>query len=43
MNSDIIIVMNNGKIEEIGKHGDLIKNKGIYYEMYSTQEKVFKN
>lgn len=43
INSDIIIVMNDGEIVEIGTHNDLIKNKGIYYEMYEIQRKLFKS
>ncbi len=43
IDSDIIIVMNDGEIVEIGTHNDLIKNKGIYYEMYEIQRKLFKS
>lgn len=34
-NADKIVVINNGKIVEEGKHKELMKNKGIYYEMYN--------
>lgn len=43
IDSDVIIVMNDGEIVEIGTHNDLIKNKGIYYEMYKIQRKLFKS
>lgn len=43
IDSDIIIVMNDGEIVEIGTHNDLIKNKGIYYEMYEIQRKLFES
>lgn len=39
-NADQIILMNNGKIEEIGKHDELIKKKGHYYQMIKEQEQV---
>lgn len=32
-NSDKLIVLNNGKIECIGKHADLIKNNEIYKQL----------
>ena len=35
--ADIIIVMKDGHIIETGKHQDLIKSKGFYYLMYSSQ------
>ena len=35
--ADLIIVMNNGKIENIGKHGELLKNSEIYREVYEQQ------
>lgn len=34
---DLIIVLENGKITEMGKHEDLLKNKGYYYNVYSHQ------
>ncbi len=36
-NSDKIIVMNKGKIEEMGSHEELIENKSLYYEFYKLQ------
>jgi ABC-type multidrug transport system fused ATPase/permease subunit len=35
--SDKIIVIKGGKILEIGSHNELLKNKGYYYELYSSQ------
>jgi ATP-binding cassette subfamily B protein len=36
-NADRIIVLDNGKIEEIGTHKELLKLKGIYSQIYATQ------
>ena len=35
--SDLIIVMDHGKIVESGNHMSLLKQKGKYYELYMTQ------
>lgn len=35
--ADTIIVMDHGTIKEQGRHDDLIKEKGIYYNLYQTQ------
>ena len=35
--ADKIIVLNQGKIVEIGKHNDLLKNSIIYKNLYSKQ------
>lgn len=34
-NSDVIMVMDNGKIIERGSHDDLIAEKGKYYQLYT--------
>lgn len=34
---DKIMVINDGKIEEVGNHTDLLKNKGSYYDLYMAQ------
>jgi ATP-binding cassette subfamily B protein len=36
-NADNIIVLNNGKITEQGKHKELMSIKGEYYRLYSAQ------
>ena len=35
--ADQIIVMHEGKIDSIGKHEDLMKERGRYYALYQTQ------
>ena len=35
--TDMIIVMDSGKIAEIGTHDELIQKKGVYYDMYIKQ------
>ena len=35
MNSDVIIVLENGEIVERGNHADLLEQKGIYYKLYT--------
>jgi len=37
--SDLIIVLDGGKINGLGKHEDLIKNNQIYREVYEAQTK----
>ncbi len=39
MDSDQIIIMNNGSIEAIGNHDELIKSNNIYKEVYYSQNK----
>jgi ATP-binding cassette subfamily B protein len=36
-NSDIIMVISDGRIVESGNHYNLIRKEGIYYNMYSSQ------
>jgi ATP-binding cassette subfamily B protein len=38
-NADRILVINGGKIAEMGTHKQLIKLKGHYYDLYTTQFK----
>ena len=35
--ADLIIVMNNGKIDAVGKHNDLLENNVIYKEVFEQQ------
>lgn len=35
--ADKIVVMNNGKIKEIGNHQQLMKLKGHYYSLFNLQ------
>lgn len=37
--SDKIIVLKQGEIKEMGSHQDLLKNKGLYYNLYQLQYK----
>ena len=41
INSDLIIVLYNGVIHEIGTHDTLMKNQSIYYEMFNTQKNQY--
>lgn len=34
-NSNLILVMQNGSIVEMGKHEELMRKRGFYYELYS--------
>lgn len=35
-----IIVLDNGKIIESGRHEDLLKNKGLYFKMFKVQNEL---
>lgn len=37
MDADMIIIMNDGKINDIGTHDELLKNNEIYREIYEQQ------
>lgn len=41
MDSDMILVMENGRIAEQGNHEELMSRDGIYKELYSVQEDGF--
>ncbi len=36
-NADVIIVLQNGKISELGNHEQLLKNGGFYSKLYNSQ------
>ena len=38
-NADVIIVMGDGKIHEVGTHNELLKKRGHYYDIYNSQFK----
>ena len=38
MNADKIVVLDKGKIVQIGKHNDLIRKKGAYRELWNLQK-----
>ena len=38
--ADLIIVLEDGKISEIGKHNDLVKKDGLYKRIYEIQTKM---
>ncbi len=39
-NATKIVVLKDGCIDDIGTHDELLEHKGIYYELYSIQNKV---
>ena len=38
--ADKILVMNNGKVIEIGNHNELLSKKGFYYNLYKSQFEI---
>ncbi|KAG5673051.1 hypothetical protein PVAND_003128 [Polypedilum vanderplanki] len=38
-NADLIVLIDNGKIKEKGTHDELMKKKGLYYELVRQQER----
>ena len=39
MDADKIVIMNNGKIDDIGTHDELMERNAIYREVYYSQNK----
>ena len=37
VSSDLILVMNKGKVIEMGTHKQLLDNHGFYYNLYNSQ------
>jgi ATP-binding cassette subfamily B protein len=35
---DLILVLEKGRVVEMGKHSELLKNKGIYFELFEKQK-----
>ncbi len=35
--ADVILVMNQGRILELGSHDDLLAARGFYHELYASQ------
>ena len=42
-NADMILVLDNGRIVEQGKHNELLNKKGYYYSVYINQFGNFDN
>lgn len=40
INADRIVVLNRSDVEEIGTHFELMAKKGIYYNLYQSQDKI---
>ena len=38
--ADQIIILDNGRIDAIGTHEELIKTNAIYQEVYNTQNRI---
>ena len=36
-NADLILMLDKGRIAEMGKHDDLMARKGLYYQIYQSQ------
>ena len=39
-NSDCIVVIEHGEIQEKGSHSELLENRGRYYLLYTGQNKL---
>jgi len=40
MDADKIVIMNNGKIDDVGTHEELLERSEIYREVYTSQNKT---
>jgi ABC-type multidrug transport system fused ATPase/permease subunit len=41
--ADQIVMMRDGKIVEQGSHMELLKKKGYYYELFTSQQLLYKD
>ena len=39
--ADKIIVIKDGKVDDVGKHDELLQRKGLYFKLYSEQAKWY--
>lgn len=39
--ADLIIVLNDGRIREVGTHEELLARRDLYAELYRLQERVY--
>ncbi len=39
--ASLIVVLNEGKVEELGDHKTLMEKQGLYYELFTTQAKRY--
>ena len=42
-NADCIVVLQHGKVAEMGTHGELLAMKGLYYTLHNSQLRAAKN
>ena len=40
--ADRLIVLDKGKLAEMGSHSELLKNKGVYYNLVMAQREMSK-
>jgi ATP-binding cassette subfamily B protein len=40
--ADLIVVLNNGRIVEVGDHGELMNRGGLYSELYELQARTYR-
>ena len=41
-NADRLIVLKKGRVAEVGTHTELLRNKGVYYELVMAQKQTAK-